>query len=363
MRERPSPCACGSRTAPRRRRSSPTRSRPSTGRAAYDGRPAHPHRGGRGRVGRIHGVDPGRAHRHRRLVARVVAAGGRAERPLGGVQGRPRARASGSSTTRPPLVLSPVVIAMWEPMAKALGWPEQPLGWSEMAALRHGGRGLVTPRPSRVGRVQVRPHPSALQQLGRDRPGGRDLRRRRQVARPHAPKTCARAAPFVKRVQADVVHYGRSTGFFADEDVHARPRATSPRPCCTRTWSWRARSDPRYRRKPFPVVAVYPREGTFWSDHPYAILDLPGVTPEVREAAEALPQAFLIVDRAAAARRCASASVPRIRSHRAGRAARRGARRRPGAAAERAAEPVGGGDAPDPRVLRAGEAPGRASPS
>lgn len=51
--------------------------------------------------------------------------------------------------------------------------------------------------------------------------------------------------------------------------------------------------DPRYASKPFPVVAVYPREGTFWSDHPYAILNLPSVTPEIREAAEAF-KAYLL---------------------------------------------------------------------
>src|SRR5262245_27703604 len=33
------------------------------------------------------------------------------------------------------LVLSPVVIAMWKPMAEALGWPEKPLGWADIAAL------------------------------------------------------------------------------------------------------------------------------------------------------------------------------------------------------------------------------------
>ncbi|MFN2155831.1 MAG: substrate-binding domain-containing protein, partial [Anaerolineae bacterium] len=37
--------------------------------------------------------------------------------------------------TPPDLVLSPVVIAMWEPMARALGWPAVPLGWSDVAQL------------------------------------------------------------------------------------------------------------------------------------------------------------------------------------------------------------------------------------
>src|SRR5258708_6206025 len=58
---------------------------------------------------------------------------------------------------------------------------------------------------------------------------------------------------------------------------------------------------PRYRDKPFPVVAVYPREGTFWSDHPYAILDLPSVTAEQREGAEAFRSFLLAPERQRAA--------------------------------------------------------------
>jgi len=31
-----------------------------------------------------------------------------------------------------PVVLSPMVIAIWKPMAEALGWPGHPLGWSDL---------------------------------------------------------------------------------------------------------------------------------------------------------------------------------------------------------------------------------------
>src|SRR5688572_6081695 len=31
-----------------------------------------------------------------------------------------------------PLVLTPVVISMWKPMAEALGWPNTPIGWGDM---------------------------------------------------------------------------------------------------------------------------------------------------------------------------------------------------------------------------------------
>ncbi|HZF13004.1 MAG TPA: hypothetical protein VFE33_29795 [Thermoanaerobaculia bacterium] len=47
------------------------------------------------------------------------------------------------------LVLSPVVIAMWKPMAEALGWGRQPVGWSHILSLaRDPGVGRRSAIPS-----------------------------------------------------------------------------------------------------------------------------------------------------------------------------------------------------------------------
>jgi hypothetical protein len=59
--------------------------------------------------------------------------------------------------------------------------------------------------------------------------------------------------------------------------------------------------DARYSSKPFPVVALYPREGTFWADHPYAILELPSVAADQREGAEAFRTFLLSAERQRAA--------------------------------------------------------------
>jgi Ca-activated chloride channel family protein len=42
-----------------------------------------------------------------------------------------------------------------------------------------------------------------------------------------------------------------------------------------------------------PVVAIYPKEGTFWANHPYVILNAPWVTPVQKEAAQKF-QDFLL---------------------------------------------------------------------
>ena len=184
----------------------------------------------------------------------------------------------------PPVVLSPVVIAMWEPMARALGWPERSPGWSEVAALATAPDGWARHGHPEWGAFKFgHTHPlysnsGAIALLASTYAGSgktRDLTR----------EDVTRAAPFVKRVQNGIVHYGRSTGFFADA-MFTRGPAYLSAAVLYENLVVESAQDPRYQAKPFPVVALYPREGTFWSDHPYAVLDLPRVSPEVREAAE-----------------------------------------------------------------------------
>lgn len=44
------------------------------------------------------------------------------------------------------------------------------------------------------------------------------------------------------------------------------------------------------------LIAIYPEEGTFWDEHPFAILDAEWVTPEQREAARVFTQYVLMPD-------------------------------------------------------------------
>ena len=60
------------------------------------------------------------------------------------------------------LVLSPVVIAMWKPMAEAIGWGKKPIGWSDILALAANQKGWQDVRLSSVGTVQVWAYASAV---------------------------------------------------------------------------------------------------------------------------------------------------------------------------------------------------------
>ena len=87
---------------------------------------------------------------------------------------------------------------------------------------------------------------------------------------------------FVKGIENSVLHYGSSTGFFAKKMFANGPRYLSAA-VMYESLVVQSYSEPNIA---FPVVAVYPKEGTFWSDHPVGIVDREWVTPEKREAAE-----------------------------------------------------------------------------
>ena len=54
------------------------------------------------------------------------------------------------ATDSPSLVLSPIVIAMWKPEAEALGWPNKPIGWSDIARAQHKPEGVGSIWASRI---------------------------------------------------------------------------------------------------------------------------------------------------------------------------------------------------------------------
>ena len=87
---------------------------------------------------------------------------------------------------------------------------------------------------------------------------------------------------FIKGIENSVLHYGSSTGFFAKKMFANGPRYLS----AAVMYENLVVQSHAQTNMAFPVVAVYPKEGTFWSDHPVGIADREWVTPERREAAE-----------------------------------------------------------------------------
>jgi len=192
------------------------------------------------------------------------------------------------------LVLSPVVIAMWRPMAEALGWPDRPLGWADIAELATSEEGWTAfgypewgsfklghthPNHSNSGVVSV----IAETYAGAGKQRALDL----------ADLQDADVKAFVADVESSIIHYGRSTGFFAERMFERGPSYLSAAVLYENLIVAQEARRLSGQSSQLPVVAIYPKEGTFWSNHPYAILNGPWVTEEQKAAAEDF-QAFLL---------------------------------------------------------------------
>jgi Ca-activated chloride channel family protein len=188
------------------------------------------------------------------------------------------------------LVLSPVVIAMWKPMAEALGWGKMPIGWSDILALARSPKGWEAHGYPQWGRFKFgHTHPqfsnSGLISLFAEvyaasgKTAGLTVA---DVAKPHT-------ADFLSGIEKSVVHYGSSTGFFGRQMFSTGPQFLS----AAVLYENMVIESYSQNNLPFPVVAIYPKEGTFWSDHPIGIVERSWVTPEHREAAKTYIQYLL----------------------------------------------------------------------
>ena len=188
------------------------------------------------------------------------------------------------------LVLSPVVIAMWKPMAEALGWGKRPIGWSDILALARDPKGWAAHGSPQWGKFKFgHTHPeysnSGLISLIAEAYAASGKTSGLQVADLQKPQT----QQFIGGVEESVVHYGSSTGFFGRKMFATGPEYLS----AAVLYESMVVESYAEQNLAFPVVAIYPKEGTFWSDHPVGIVERDWVTPEHREAAKIYMQYLL----------------------------------------------------------------------
>lgn len=188
------------------------------------------------------------------------------------------------------LVLSPVVIAMWKPMAEAIGWGKKPIGWSDILALARSQKGWEEHGYPQWGRFKFgHTHPqfsnSGLISLFAEVYAASGKTAALTVADVNKPHT----ADFLSGIETSVVHYGSSTGFFGRQMFSTGPQFLS----AAVLYENMVIESYSQNNLPFPVVAIYPKEGTFWSDHPVGIVEREWVTPEHREAAKVYIQYLL----------------------------------------------------------------------
>jgi Ca-activated chloride channel family protein len=187
------------------------------------------------------------------------------------------------------LVRSPVVIAMWKSMAEAAGWLDRPVGWNDLAdlieELDKGGKGWAAKEKGKkewgaFKFAHTHPQLSNSGLLG-------------VIAMVYAQSDSSRplkvedlknpdVRQLISQIQSSVLFYGESTGFLGNSMLARGPNNIS----ATVLYESEVIRINETKGCPEPVVAIYPREGTFWSDHPVGVVQRPWVSPAHKEAAE-----------------------------------------------------------------------------
>lgn len=205
------------------------------------------------------------------------------------------------TTPSKPFMLTPLVIAMPKPMAQALGWPDTPIGWSDILALSRdpagwGAKGHPEWGAFKLGKTNPNFSTSALSatiaQYYAATGKTRDLSLE-DLARPEV-------TDFAKGVEASVVHYGDITMTFLNNWSRNDVRGTSLTYVSAVAIEEKSVVDynagnpdgildpgEKPRKPRVPLVAIYPKEGTLFSDNPLIVLDAPWVSPEQKAGASA----------------------------------------------------------------------------
>ncbi len=187
----------------------------------------------------------------------------------------------------PSLVRTPLVIAMWEPMAKALGWPKKKLGFADILKLaqsRAGWGDYGHPEFGDFKLVHTNPDFSTAGLSSVVAEYYSATGKKEGLVEADLPRARAK----VKAIESSIVHYGDTTLFIEDQLKREGPGYASAVAMEEATLV----DFNLHRGSRDKLVAIYPREGTFYSDDPYITLNAPWVSAAQKQGSAAL-QEFL----------------------------------------------------------------------
>jgi Ca-activated chloride channel family protein len=206
--------------------------------------------------------------------------------------------------TGKPFMLTPLVIAMPQPMAEALGYPNTPIGYADILRLANdpagwGAFGHPEWGPFRLGKTNPNFSTSALNATiaqyyaASGKTSGLTLE---DLNRPDVDA-------FARTIESSVVHYGDTTLTFLNNLSRADRRGTGLTYVSAVAVEEKSVVDfnkgnpdgildPGEKPKPprVPLVAIYPKEGTLFSDNPFFTVDAPWVSAKEKKAAAKFEQ-------------------------------------------------------------------------
>ena len=200
-----------------------------------------------------------------------------------------------------PFMVTPLVIAMPKPMAEALGYPETPIGFGDLLALARNPEGWASKGHPEWGAFK----------LGKTNPNFSTSGLSATIAQYYAATgkqsdltledlNRPDVDGFMRGVESSVVHYGDITPTFLN-GLYRNDRAGLGLTYISAV-AVEEKSILDYNagnpdgildsgeqpRKPrVPLVAIYPKDGTLFSDNPFFVLDATWVTADQKKAARA----------------------------------------------------------------------------
>ena len=195
---------------------------------------------------------------------------------------------------------TPLVIAMPEPMAVALGWPKKALGWGDVYQLARNPKGWASIKAPygafTLGKTNPNFSTSGLNATIGTYVAATGTSSDLTLANLADPKV----QQYARQVEQAVVHYGDTTLTFlsnlqkADDGGNGLKYISAVAVEEKSVWDYNQGNpsgDPttlgEHAKPHTPLVAIYPKEGTLMSDSPYAILQAEWVDTKVTKAAEA----------------------------------------------------------------------------
>lgn len=166
------------------------------------------------------------------------------------------------------LVLTPVVISMWKPMAEALGWPDKPIGWRDLLALINDPEGWGKYGHPEWGRfswghtdpeISTSALSTVLAELyaATNKTSGLTVEDVRAEA----------SQKFLRDLAQGIKHYGYNTLVFSENMQKYGLTYISAFPMEEITLIDFNKKGPQT-----PLVAIYPSEGTFTHDNPFIVM-------------------------------------------------------------------------------------------
>jgi Ca-activated chloride channel family protein len=184
-----------------------------------------------------------------------------------------------------PSVYTVIGIGMWRPMAEAMGWPDESIGWDEIISLAADPDGWARYGHPEWGQFKFgHTHPDSSNTgflaMGTLAYSALDIT---EGLTPQMVKSQTVINAF-QQLERNTYHYGMSTRslftLMAQNGPSYLHAGTNSETGLLATNKYQADA------LRFPLVFIFPSDGTFWSTNPICVLDTDWVTEEQREAAK-----------------------------------------------------------------------------